>query len=280
MKNTIVKIYASAIAALILTVLATAIADASTVAYYRFEQGSGTDMYDSVTSSNQGTQNAGFSEDVPISPVPQTGQSNTYSMYFDGSATATVSTGQTFILNSAYGDATLECWLNIPVQSHHSIFWSRGDSIDDNRFNIYFNSGGYIGVDYLSPTGASHNLLPGTFAVPLNTWTHFAITRIVNSPTQNTYYFYKDGVQVGDPVVDNNPDLPTGASWKISGRNSYYYQGYIDELRFSDTALSPSQFLNAEAVPEPSVVALLCAGLPVFAAGRRLRRRVTRKSGL
>jgi hypothetical protein len=51
-------------------------------------------------------------------------------------------------------------------------------------------------------------------------------------------------------AIGDDPQFPTGFSTA--------FLGYIDEVRISDTALLPSQFLNA--VPEPSSTAMLGLG--------------------
>ena len=53
-------------------------------------------------------------------------------------------------------------------------------------------------------------------------------------------------------------DMTVGNNWP----------GYIDELRISDVALLPSQFLCA-AIPEPSTLALFALGGGLLAAKRR-----------
>jgi len=52
--------------------------------------------------------------------------------------------------------------------------------------------------------------------------------------------------------------------------------GYIDEVRISDIALQPSQFLNADLVPEPSSIVLSLVGvLGVALFAWRKRRRTS-----
>src|SRR5262249_30028838 len=49
------------------------------VAYYRFEEGSGTNVTDSVDGLVEGTHNASYSTDVPTSPIPWTGAADQFS---------------------------------------------------------------------------------------------------------------------------------------------------------------------------------------------------------
>jgi Ca2+-binding RTX toxin-like protein len=218
------------------------------VSYYRFEEGSGTDVINSVNGSHDGTlSSVTYTPDVPVTAVPQTGQADNYSLRFNGSGQALVNGN--FIFNSGYGDATLEFWLKAPDTGHEAIFLGRPDDNDTNRFHIYLFGSGYgvplsLGMDYGGPSGPGHPLLqspgPGNtaFTIPPNTWTHVAITR-----TGNAYRFYKNGFLVYT-AVDANPNLPTTSAWTISGRSAFRFTGQVDEVRFADSALTPTQFLD------------------------------------
>ena len=62
------------------------IAHGATVAYWRFEEGTGTVVHDSSGNQFDGTiQNgASFSTNVPVSTIPLTGAKNNYSLDFNG----------------------------------------------------------------------------------------------------------------------------------------------------------------------------------------------------
>ena len=57
------------------------------------------------------------------------------------------------------GDASLEFWLNTPATGHQSVFWTRADDEDTNRFNIFVNDDSTFGFDYRSPSGELHSLV-------------------------------------------------------------------------------------------------------------------------
>jgi hypothetical protein len=214
------------------------------VAYYRFEEGSGNQIINSVDGSVAGTHNATYSTNVPVSPIPLTGRTNDFSLQFNN--TAALITAQPFIFNNGFGDGTFEFWINAPNQANSGIFWTRADSSDADRFNVYVLSGGVFGFDYREPNGQLHTLLPaGPFITPLNSWTHVAVTR-----TGNTYRFYENGTLIYT-ATDTNPNLPATNAWTIGGRAGFPFTGLIDEVRFTNGALAPNQFLNA-AQPTPA----------------------------
>jgi hypothetical protein len=228
----------------------------SPVAYYRFEEGSGNQIINSVGNSVAGTHDAVYSTNVPVNPIPLTGQANGYSLQFNN--TSALITAQPFIFNKGFGDATFEFWINAPNLSNSGIFWTRPDSTDADRFNIYVLAGGVFGFDYREPNGQLHTLLPaGPFIIPLNTWAHIAVTR-----SENTYRFYKNGSLVYT-ATDTNPNLPDTTSWTIGGRAGFPFTGLIDEVRLTNGTLSPNQFLDA---PQPLPVSAVVQVTPAAAS--------------
>jgi hypothetical protein len=101
------------------------------------------------------------------------------------------------------------------------------------------NSNGGFGFDYRAPDGTLH--MPSSsaslFFIPLNSWHHVAVVR-----AGATYSFYRDGV-FQTSRTDTLPDLPTSSQWSISGRTGFRMVGPVDEIRFSDCALTRDQFL-------------------------------------
>lgn len=233
---------------------------AAELAYYRFEEGTAdtaaTAAYSILDSAGSidGTPVGSpmYRSSVPVATIPQTAQSNNLCLQFSGGQSIFFDT--TFLLHDPAKEATFEFFINAPWQHTRSMLWSRSNGDDVNRFNLEFWEGD-LHLDYREPGGAPHY---GRCAVdyPLNTWAHIAFTRSTNGDGTHTYRTYLDGTQVHLDVVDT-PNLPTATGWFISGRPGEQFTGYLDEVRISDTALTPSQFLNS--VPEPS--SLLLTGM-------------------
>lgn len=182
-----------------------------------------------------------------------------------------VEIAQTFTFHQAT-DATLVFWMNKSDTMHRSIFWTRGDSSDYNRFNIYANYGTYgFGLDYRSANASLHDIgRVGGFGS--NEWVHIAVTR-----SGNTYMLYEDGAYVVNRV-DGSPSLPTyTGSWGIGRRSGYMYKGSLDEICLYDRALSAAEIGQLASGNQPYVIplpgAVLLGAIGLSFAGWRLKRK-------
>lgn len=254
--------------------LATAIllwASVTTIGYSRFEEGiaetvaSGAgSILDSSSSLNHGTPSGTpiYRADVPVTAILQTQAPNSLSLEFDSSDDKVLFSPQ-FPFNQS-GDATLEFWLKYPGDVHQAVLWGRADCSDTNRFHVYVNPDETVGMDYREPSGALHAVVGGggpCCGVPVdrNTWTHIAITRV-----GDTYSLFKDGILMS-VQTDATSNLPTASGWSLSGRCGFAFTGSVDEVRISNVALHPGQFLNSRP-PNQAPVANAGADQCVFCA--------------
>src|SRR5262249_31598085 len=146
--------------------------------------------------------------------------------HFDG-VNDTVLIDSPFPFNQA-GDATLTFWLNFTPTSHQAVFFGRGDGGGPTFFQVFVNGNGTLGFNYLAPSGVTHDLVGELnlgIAIPADTWTHIAITRVGND-----YSIYRDGSFITS-ATDSTPDLPTTTQWQFSGRSGFMYQGGLDEVK-------------------------------------------------
>jgi hypothetical protein len=162
-------------------------ASTSTAGYWRFEEGtpgadaSGEDsIIDSSGSGDHGTPFGGptYRADVPVDRVRASGAVNRRSLEFHG-PNDRVFFSSKFLFHKPV-DATLEFWLKFSPLGHQSVFWTRHDNDDLNRFNIFVNGDSTIGFDYQTPSGDLHRLVGECCTgvrVPPHAWSHIAITR-------------------------------------------------------------------------------------------------------
>ena len=250
-------------------------AQASFITYSRFEEGAGMTFADSSGNGHTGTLigGAAFQANVPVGVVPQTGASNVGSLLLDGSsgygrvpdaATLRPSTG-----------ITLEAYFRLDAAASTSILFGRQFSTGTaNSFQLGLRPNLFFG---LTDVGGVPQTIDTAFAPALGRWYHVAGTS-----DGTTMRLYIDGAEIGSTLFagpigypGSNPIL-IGADDDGSGRFGFF-RGGIDEVRISDTALAPREFLNApQVVPEPSSLLLLTAGLVSLAVGQlRVRRRST-----
>jgi hypothetical protein len=249
----ITKFIYAAVAVVILAIVITTSASGQGVndRYYRLEEGvagncaSGAgSIVDSYFGSPDGTPDGCpvYSTDVPFAVIPLTGQPDTLSLAFNGAQS--ILFDSFFLLHRTFGDATLEYFIKIPDQPRHSIFWTRPTTDpDENRFDLYTNPGGALQGDYREPDGTIHRPLGGGL-VGLNEWHHVALVKDTQTAApMHIYNAYVDGVKTLS-TLDRHPNEPDpDLMWTISGRVGEQFTGLIDEVRLTQRALAPCDFL-------------------------------------
>jgi len=240
---------------LLLIVPATESATAQgTLAHYCFENGvpgeaaEGTDsILDCGPNGLDGTPTGGpvYSGDVALLCQP-----NDVSLALDG-VDDSITFDYPFVFHVQYPvEATLEFLIKAPDPIlHRPLFWTNTSSVDENRFHLNLNGGGMVGFDYRAPNGVLHDLLHfnnSELSIDLDVWTHIAVTRIGNDDGSHTYSFFKNGTFVVSKD-DASPSLPNADQWTIDGPPTGFIPatGIIDEVRLSDRALQPDEFLYA-----------------------------------
>ena len=232
------------------------------VSYLRFEENAGTTAHDE-TGLMDGDMlgiwggSEGWSTDVPVSTIPQTGEANTSSIRFGG--------GSEYIDLSNYNDLLLGYSFTIEM------FIKPESPLGSVMFS--FSPGAGLGLSLFEEGDGTLSYQVSHMGVldfgplvelQLDEWQHFAY---VKEPGE--YSIYLDGVQVVHETLASSLDGPyyfPGVG-TIGTRTIGTWHGWIDEFRISDEARSPSQFLNAS-IPEPGTLGLLLFG----AAGLAWRR--------
>lgn len=222
------------------------------VTLWHMDEGSGDIIHDATSNHNDGIITGATLEDGRF------GQA----LKFDGQ-NDWVTVKQSFVFHKPT-DATISFWVKILKPGRYSIFWTRGDEQDLNRFHIWLDvlhfdspkGGGQLsiaGFDYVSTEGVRHEF--NTVQFPQNQWVHVAITR-----SGDTYRFYKDGILQWE-LTDTNPGVPdydggwfVGRGYSRWGREKTpaqltMFSGLIDEVAMYDSALSATEISQLASAP-------------------------------
>ncbi len=288
-------------AAMLLSLLVSGHAQAQTLAYYRFEEGS------------PGAQTV-----TQPAPIPDSSGNGNILLAFDGLAAPTYRADNPGTVTNPTTSNTRSLDFSVPTDPDRTRdLYSDGDAINTHVFNqftieasVKFNSFGgfqtFLGKDGQNISGSgdpnASNLyfqspnqnifsirarqadgnfiiIDGTTLLQVGQWYNVAAVS-----DGNTLFLYVQGTPGGAYTLDNSAPfiggLHTDNTVFTVGRGEYngiftdQFGGLIDEIRLSDAALSPSQFLFAPAaVPEPGSIALLLSVGTVGAGFLRRNRR-------
>ena len=271
--------FKSEMAAMVVSGLVTCAADAAPITYLRFENGTA-DTAVTVVPSGQGSvlDSAGGDDDfaafaagnaptyralVPGGVVPQTGLANVLSLDMRGGKDVYAEVSGP-LRSATLSTFTIEAWVRFETLTGFQTIVGRDDTgnpgtLAGGESLLYLQKINTNVLRFLAPNAAgTYVSIADTTPVVANQWYHVAV---VGDGTNVT--LFKDGSQVASAAFAGGLyDPAVNTIWTV-GRGQYnggvadFVAGYIDEVRWSDTALTPSEFLN---VPEPSGLGLLLAG--------------------
>ena len=220
---------------------------------------------DSTTFTDSSSHNRTVTRTSTTAPQPDldtgTKKFGTASTYFGSPNGSTGHHGNSLYIddhadwNFEANPFTMECWvyMNAFTNGSNSSVEFGGQAISNTadvggswHWQIR-NSSGQLQFNTYQRNGSNTNddiQIQSSSNLSLNTWTHVAVTRDVN-----TVRMYLGGVQVGTVAVPNNNSYKLtandlGGRWYIS-RRAYstgygYVSGYIDEYRISNNCRYPS----------------------------------------
>ena len=213
------------------------------VAYYRFNEASGTTAYNSCTNTSpiDGTLTNG----PTWTPSPVQFAAN--ALQFNGSSYVELNNR----INVGTSDFTIEAWVYPTSTSAGMVFAQDVCGDGEHQFRFYTNNS-KVNFDFsdAAALGSAYSFqLPSTAnSVPLNTWTQIAITR-----SGNNYTLYINGVSnatysTGTNTINNqsgadvNKRLRIGARGGVStGCGLNYFNGSIDEVRYWNVARTATE---------------------------------------
>ncbi len=236
--------------------LLSASANAAVVAYWRFEEGSA-----GSAASGSGALLDASGNGLNMTPiggpiyqaVPNPG--STLGLDFDGgnkNALAYRPDSNLFKLTSL----TVEAFIRFDGGSQLQQIFFRGDSkAGKDPFYLAVLNGK---LRFLIDDSINALALTSPDPLPIGQYIHVAATL---DDASNTMKIFVDGVEVGTQSAQGiRPNVSLYANARVSvggladGYNlGQYFNGVLDEVRISDTALSPSNFLGS-AVPEPTTM--------------------------
>lgn len=216
---------------------------ADEIHYWRFEEGNG-----SVAAASVGDihgdlfymPSVNWSDSVATPTIPLTGAANNYSLYFGGAGFVDISDWHDMNLGTAF---TIEFYFNPEQPFGLSPFFGFGSG------GLGYGPGlGYLlaessGTNYFDGGFMGNNVdeVPANFLI-LNEWHHLALVK-----TQGQYSLYVDGSLIATQLLPSSADGPYNFAGETTGGTRTIgngFRGYIDEFRISNTALTPTQFLN------------------------------------
>lgn len=263
-------------------VLCAAGAGAGTAAYWRFEEGPagalvphGTPekVWDAGTmdSSGNGYHLSSWLEaawcgevyrtTIPFAYIPLTGEQNNFSLQNGGDLPGLWTDHET--LDTWAPTAwTVEAWVRCTSINNWRVAVGRdGDDIsgDNPAFRIMFTNGNAVRASFCDMSNTYHELNTANNFVTADRWYHLAATS-----DGSTFILYVDGVEMARKELNTaNTAMSNGSNGRIPAADANWHPGgwtvfrgmwngghtdrwfgFIDEVRISDTALTPSEFLN------------------------------------
>lgn len=145
------------------------------------------------------------------------------STFFNGSGGLVYSNTANTDFAFGAGDFTQEAWIYPTVRAAVSTVISNAASSGNSGLSVYINSTGGL----VSSTGSTGLISSADNTIPLNAWTHIAVTRLGTALT-----LWVNGVSVG--TATNSFSFTDGlCSVGSSPFGSAFFTGYIDEVRIS-----------------------------------------------
>jgi hypothetical protein len=200
------------------------------VAYWKFEESTGTSVADTTGNNNTGTWNGTGSHWVP-GKIGRAGNFNGTDDYISGSSFTTPT------------DITVEAWIKRTTSGTQQTIWA-ADQGNQYGTLVFLGTDNTLRIGCVS-AAPDYRFWKTTGTIPVNTWIHIAITQ--QGCTGNPY-FYINGVLDSNPSAASTGGTPTRTAQNISiGRDMYtgfYFSGQIDEVKVYNYARSQAEIVT------------------------------------
>ena len=262
-------------------------ASATPVGYWRFEEANPanfTSLYNSTEAEVTKATNVFSAWYVPGSFVTDgvNYYQNNKSYNQNGGTTGSTTAGYSAINAGMSGTQfTVEAFVNLKTGAVHDWDFIVGNYLaatpttNSTGWCFDIEPGGKIGfLGCQTLAGQVPVIAKSATVLSEGVWHHVAAVGKRVGTQKMQVQMYIDYVADGSPVniwsaLDSGPYIKVNNGvYKFGAINPF--DGNFDEVRISDTALSPSQFLHVTSIPEPATVALL--GMGVVGLIRRKRK--------
>ncbi len=235
---------------------------AKTLAYWRFEEAQGINASITQSGDHSGHQvhlkqdsaiNMPVSLDKVPSPFMDDKQqvANHFSMQLvpgrsAGEGDYLQTSDHTYLNFKANEPFTIEGWINPHTYgqakaTRHIVFKRDKTS---TGYALFLNAQGLLEFR-IAASVRKQAAVRSTAPIPLDQWTHFAVTR----QTDGRIHLYLDGSHIAQgktllpDSLENTGKLIIGDHGMVANPD-FAFDGMLDEIRISDTALKPESFLN------------------------------------
>ena len=234
------------------------VAQAATIAHYRFEDGSAGATI--ATAADLGS-NPMAATGAPVyynqvfgSTVPQTGASNNLAASYVGGGRHHTASTTGALAATPFTSFTIETYVRFNALGGFQTLVGRDDSGNPGQgtgatalFYLSKGSGDNFRVELT--TASNVTIQVNSNVVPVaGSWYHVAA---VGDAATGTLSLYVNGTLAGSTSGFNGLFVPTSGTCPWTLGRGYWgtfqvdpLDGYLDEVRFSDAALTPQQFLN------------------------------------
>ncbi|MEU8272123.1 Ig-like domain-containing protein [Sphaerisporangium sp. NPDC049002] len=134
------------------------------------------------------------------------------------------------------GGMTLSAWVNpTSISGYRTVMMK--DHVNGSAYGLYASNGTVPSAWLLKPDAASHNILNGTTGLPVNTWSHVAVTY-----DGTMARLFVNGTQVSQlPMTGSLVD--DGGALRLGGNTKWgeFFSGLIDEVRVYNRSLNAAQ---------------------------------------
>ncbi len=181
------------------------------------------------------SNNSYYNDQWRIINEPNQNKVSNYSMSFDGTSSYINISDYIF---GGLSSLSISCWYNLDSISTDQAILAKW--VEDRAILLYHDAPN--GWKFLLSTSSGDVTLQSTFVATINTWQHLAVTYESGVGVK----IYLNGVAQSSAVQSGTAVTPSPSEFNIgrdalTGSNTRYFNGQLDQLSIFDYALSASQ---------------------------------------